>query len=106
MGAGPIAAAARGQAERELSLGFPDSYRRFLREFGWAAFGPLEVFGLGPQVPQYLDVVTITRTERLEAGLCLAGNLIPIANDGGGNLYCLDTGSGATPIQWTGWVVR
>lgn len=80
-------------AERELSLGFPASYRQFLSEFGWAAFGPLEVFGLGPHVPRHLDVVSITRSERLEAGLSLAENLIPVANDGGGNLYCLDTGS-------------
>jgi hypothetical protein len=38
----------------------PEDYRRFLVEFGWIAVGSFEIFGLGDDVPDYLNVVTVT----------------------------------------------
>lgn len=92
------------RAEGELAVRFPETYRQFLREFGWVALGPLEVFGLGHRMPPFLDVVRNTQSEREEAVPPLAHRLIPIANDGGGNLFCLDIGgrdNGAPVVFWS-----
>lgn len=75
-------------AESTLGLAFPDSYRRFLTEIGWAS----EVFGLGDDVPGHLELVRLTQDERTEFRPHIPPHLVPVHNDGGGNHYCLDTG--------------
>jgi hypothetical protein len=82
-----------GIAEGELGASFPSSYRHLLRDYGWVAFGPYEFFGMGPGVPPFLDLVRVTNSERTEAVPPLPPTLLPVRNDGGGNLFCLDTGS-------------
>lgn len=80
------------RAETDLGVVFPESYRRFLRDFGWAGVsGHFELFGLGPGVPRHLYVVGMTRSERSDFMPPTPHHLIPVLNDGGGNLYCLDT---------------
>jgi hypothetical protein len=49
-----------GEAENALSVVFPQSYHRFLREFGWARFSHQELYGLGSDVPAYLEIVRNT----------------------------------------------
>lgn len=91
------------RAERTLSLKFPESYRRFIRTYGWASFGSYEVFGLGKDIPKHLDLLTITLWERNESGNPLPLWLLPIYNDGGGNLVCIDCREGqsqGTVIAW------
>lgn len=80
-------------AERVLDVTFGSSYRSFLVDFGWISVGPLELNGLGADVPPYLDLVKLTLWERTEAGNPLPAHLIPIMNNGGGDLYCLDGSS-------------
>lgn len=87
-GASPAEIAAGEQA---LGLTFPESYRAFLSEFGWGGVEDIEVFGLGLDVPTFLDLVRVTHVERLEAEPQLPQHLLPILNDGYGNHYCLDT---------------
>ena len=77
-------------AEARLGVQFRGGYRQFLSEFGWVGVGDLEIFGLGADVPSYLDLVELTLSERNEMSPALPPNLIPIHNDGGGNQYCLD----------------
>lgn len=79
-----------GAAERALGLTFPKNYRAFLRRFGWGGAEGLEVYGLGRDVPSYLDVVALTQSERTEMTPRLRDGLLPILNDGFGNHYCLD----------------
>lgn len=81
-------------AERALDVRFPTSYRAFLQEFGWGGVEDIELFGLGDDVPLHLDLVRMTESERSEMRPRLSPNLIPIMNDGGGNLYCLDASVG------------
>jgi hypothetical protein len=81
------------QAERELNVLIKGDFRRFLRTFGWGGVGPLELYGLGSDVPSYLNLVQITKSEHSEMMPKLARELLPLMNDGGGNLYCLDTAS-------------
>lgn len=81
----------------------PEDYRRFLTEFGWVAIGAFEIFGLGEDVPEYLNFLTVTLSERAEAGL--SDQLVAVISDGGENLSCLDIGAhdaqGHTPlIYW------
>jgi len=80
-------------AEERLGRVFPASFRQFLSDFGWASVAHWEIFGLGDKVPQHLDLVSLTLSEREEIEPRLPEALIPVANDGGGNLYCLDTGN-------------
>lgn len=79
------------EAERALRVVLPRSYKLFLREFGWGGAGHWELYGLGPDVPPYLQLVEMTVSERTEMMPPLLLHLIPIMNDGGGNLFCLDT---------------
>jgi hypothetical protein len=53
----------------------------------------LELFGVGSDVPTYLDLVRMTESERSVARPHIPPSLIPILNDGFGNHYCLDTES-------------
>lgn len=85
-------------AERALGVQLKGEYRQFLRAFGWGGVGSFELYGLGDDVPNYLDLVTITRSERYQMRPRLPLHLIPIMNDGGGNLFCLDVRRDEPPI--------
>lgn len=80
-----------GAAERALGVVFPPELRRYLVGLGNLSLGHLEMFGLGEQIPKYLDVVTMTLSERTEAGCPLRADFVPLLNDGAGNLYCIGT---------------
>lgn len=41
----------------------PSDYRSFLSRFGYASVGSNEIFGLGIDVPDHLNVVEMTLTE-------------------------------------------
>jgi cell wall assembly regulator SMI1 len=81
------------EAEAALGTKLPESYKAFLREFGWGGIGSWELFGLGRCVPEYLNLVRMTGMERTVAHPHIARALIPIMNDGFGNHYCLATAS-------------
>lgn len=78
-------------AERLLGCRIGGGYRLFLLRFGWARLFSLEVYGLGADAPDYLDLIRITLSERTEMHPTLPPALLPLLNDGAGNLFCLDT---------------
>ncbi|WP_052420030.1 SMI1/KNR4 family protein [Hyalangium minutum] len=78
-------------ASARLSVSLNGGYRCFLQRFGWGGVGSFELYGLGSDVPPYLDLVSVTESERTEMHPALPPYLIPLMNDGGGNLYCLDS---------------
>jgi SUKH superfamily protein len=83
----------------ELQVVLTGGYRLFLKRFGWGGIGSIELFGLGVDVPSYLSLTAMTRSEREEMSPALPVHLIPLMNDGGGNLYCLDSqGAGEPPV--------
>jgi cell wall assembly regulator SMI1 len=82
------------QAEERLGVQLPESYKAFLGYFGWASLEGLELYGLGDDVPAYLDLVRVTSSERTQMRPRLPRYLVPLTNDGAGNHYCLDVGSG------------
>ncbi|WP_224241938.1 SMI1/KNR4 family protein [Hyalangium gracile] len=84
-------------ASARLGVSLTGGYLRFLRRFGWGGVGSFELFGLGADVPPYLHLVTVTESERTEVRPRLPSHLIPLMNDGGGNLYCLDVRSAGEP---------
>ncbi len=92
-GAG-ASADAIGAAERGLGVALIGGYRTFLERFGWLGVGSTEIYGLGTDVPKHVHLVDITLSERAEMHPRLRRNLIPVMNDGGGNLYCIDMTSG------------
>lgn len=79
------------EAQQRIGLPIRGDYRRFLVDFGWGGVGSFELYGLGADVPPFLNLVTITHSERVEMSPPLRYSLIPVMNDGGGNLYCLDS---------------
>lgn len=78
-------------AERTLGVRLPNSYKSFLRRFGWGGVEHFEIFGLGRGVPEYLNLVKITISERNVMSPGIPSHLVPVMNDGFGNHYCLDT---------------
>lgn len=83
--------AAVKQASDRLGVPLSGGYRRFLQHFGWGGVEDLELFGLGSDVPPFLNLIAMTESERSEMSPALPPHLIPVMNDGGGNLYCLDS---------------
>jgi cell wall assembly regulator SMI1 len=81
------------RAEQSLGVRFPLALREYLKHFGHLEVGHFELYGIGAEVPNYLELVAITVSERTESGCPLPHELVPILNDGGGNLYCIDTRS-------------
>jgi hypothetical protein len=89
--------------ERELSLRIVGGYRLFLLEVGWLQLDADEIYGSGDDVPLHLDLVSVTRSERQEALPNLPHNLLPVLNNGAGDLYCLDTASHGEPPVVARW---
>jgi cell wall assembly regulator SMI1 len=78
-------------AQQALGVTFPQALREYLLRFGHLELGHFELYGLGTELPKYLQLVAMTVTERIESGCPLPHEFIPILNDGGGNLYCIGT---------------
>jgi cell wall assembly regulator SMI1 len=78
-------------AESELGVRFPASYRAFLSTFGSVRVSFDMLYGLGPDVPSPYELVKNVLCERYEAHPHIPKHLLPILNDGAGNHYCLDT---------------
>ena len=91
-GAGASAAAIK-EAEQRLGVTFPAVLTDYLRRFGWLAVGSEEFYGLGADLPSHLSLVDNTVWEREQSGCPVPHNLIPIYNDGFGNLACVDANS-------------
>lgn len=87
--------AAVQEAERLLEVSFPKPLVAYLQRIGWMQLGGSEFFGLGVDVPPRLDLVAVTRSERTETGCPVPQSLIPLMNDGAGNLYCMDVSADA-----------
>lgn len=85
------------RAEQTLGVRINGGYRDFLMHFGWGGVEHLELYGLGGDVPSYLNLVAVTQSERNEMQPPLRAHLVPVMNDGGGNLYCLDTSAAGEP---------
>jgi cell wall assembly regulator SMI1 len=81
-------------AEEQLGVEFSGGYKAFLGQFGWASLEGLEIYGLGDDVPAYLDLRKVTLSERAQMRPRLPSRLLPLMNDGAGNHYCLDAESG------------
>lgn len=84
-------------ASARLGVNLVGGYRLFLQRFGWGGVGSFELYGLGSDVPPYLDLVSVTESERAEMHPALPPYLVPLMNDGGGNLYCLDSRTESEP---------
>lgn len=101
------------RAEEQLGA-FPDDYRSFLRQVGWASHRSDEINGLGADLPhRFQDVVELTVAERRDGGL--PETFIAIHADGGGNFTCLtegqvvdwlhDDGPASRHTSFTAWLI-
>jgi antitoxin YobK len=80
-------------AQDHLSVKFPETYRRFLLEYGAGGISSFEIFGVIQEDFDnhdylHIDVVWLTLKEREECNL--PEFLIPIFDLGDGELFCLD----------------
>ena len=78
-------------AEKMLDVQFPFSYRQFLNTYGWGRFSHDELYGLGTDIPTYLQLVKHALAERYDLSPPMPPHLVPVMNDGAGNHFCLDT---------------
>ncbi len=97
LAAEPTTQHGRGASAAEIDVAIrtlgplPNEYVEFLREYGWLVVKHYEFNGLGEDVLPRRDLLAIARDEHTDYGL--PRHLIPIRNDGGGNLFCFDTTS-------------
>lgn len=82
------------RCEQELEQRLPESYRQFLRRYGWGYFGDLGLIrGLGADIPvEWLPGTELTRValDERNGPLCLPVNLVPFNENGAGDWYALD----------------
>ena len=95
-----VSEAAIRAAEKSLGNVIRGGYRLFLLEFGWGGSGDEVLFGLGKGVPRHLELVATASRERTEMVPRLRSDLVPLMNDGAGNLFCID-GSHRAPAEPT-----
>lgn len=96
--AGPCTEGQITDAERELNVQFPQQYRNFLSEYGAIVANGIELYGLPPtnndEMPLWQHVVEVSKQL---VGWGQAGtenaSFIPIAEDGTGVYFYLDTSS-------------
>jgi cell wall assembly regulator SMI1 len=81
-------------AEAKLRVTFHPDLRDYLKLFGHLEIADLELFGLGENTPPFLDLIRMTLSERTESECPPPPGLIPLCNDGGGNLYCISVATG------------
>jgi len=82
-------------AEHTLALPIRGAYRKFLLRFGWGGVADIELYGLGKDVPNYLNLVHVTQSERDEMLPPLPPYLPPIMNAGVGKMAAAIWGLGA-----------
>ena len=88
---GGISLAEIADAEATLGVRFPSLLREYLSLFGQLTLPGRTLFGLDAQVPRFLHLVEMTLIERTEPGRPVPSHLVPLDNNGGGDLYCVDT---------------
>jgi antitoxin YobK len=80
-------------AEERLSVKFPETYRRFLLDYGAGGIGSFEIYGIIQEdfenySYQHLNVVWLTKKERTASNL--PQYLLPVFELGDGEIFCLD----------------
>lgn len=88
-------------AEHLLGLPIRGTFRSFLETWGWGRFSHIIILGVGSSTPDYASLVRHTQEERQLMEPPLPYHLLPIANDGAGNHYCIDTSADSlsdTPV--------
>lgn len=78
-------------AEKKLSVKFPESYRQFLLDYGAGGVGSFEIYGIPDERLNSIDnlsVISFTLKGRKEWGMPVF--LLPIYELGEGELFCVD----------------
>ncbi len=91
------------EAELRLGVSFPESLRRYLMELGYVEAESMEFFGLGAGVPEHLNLVARTISERTTYHPNIPRHLLPVLNDGCGNRFCLDLRDGNADPPMVFW---
>ncbi len=82
-------------AENELGINLPESYKNFLKRFGYA-YWPEIIYGLEDNLLPSDNIVNANKSERMDVVPQLPIHLAAFSPDGWGNHYCMDTS------RWTG----
>ena len=91
---GPCHEGAILEAEQVLNLRFPESYRRFLSEFGAGSFGGFEIYGVICNREAQASVPnTVWLTAKLRQEVELPDQFVVVSDDGMGGYICLDCSS-------------
>ncbi|ESQ78086.1 SMI1/KNR4 family protein [Asticcacaulis benevestitus] len=85
------------QFEETVDVSIRGDFAKFLLRYGWIDLAYTEIYGLGSDISPALELTKITLSERTEMYPALLKHLIPVYNDGAGNLYCINTISEGEP---------
>ncbi len=87
----PATDAEIADAEGELGAVFPDSYKRFQRDFGYFRGAVPDVYTVRPLPHPMLNIVGINFSERNETYPNLPLHLIAFSDNSAGDSFCFDT---------------
>ncbi len=76
------------KSELQLAVSYPADYSEYLLDFGWLSVEHYEFFGLGKGIPDFLNINLVAHDEWESYGL--DKRFLPIWNNGGGNLDCIN----------------
>jgi hypothetical protein len=79
------------EAERELRVSLPESYKALQLELGEMCGAILEIYSVKAPQTGMLNIIGITKCERTECFPNLPSHLVPFSSNGGGDSYCFDT---------------
>lgn len=74
------------RAEEALSVKFPESFREYLRRWGWISFGANEYMGLGRSTQS-----VVAETESIRRIRALPASLVVVTDHEGDEYVCLET---------------
>lgn len=79
------------QAQMKLGISFPGDYRDFLSAYGAGSIGGCEIYGITESEAMEAIPNGMWLTAYLRKHRGLPGHLLPVAFDGFGGFYCIDT---------------
>lgn len=94
-------------AEIKLSVKFPETYRKFLEEFGYLMLMGVEIYGIvanNPDSPMPPNTVGVTLSARINFEL--PASFVVISELGDGQIYCLDCShpeNANVIVYWSGY---
>ena len=102
--AGPVSSEEIALFEKELGLKFGKEYKAFLMKFGCLVVGSKEIYGICGMNDSVPSAIHATRSARRDRRF--PRDLVVIAGDGSGRMFCVDAGDRVIEIDRSTFSIR